>query len=331
MALRTLSLFSGAGGLDLAIGIARAHRTVCYVEREAFAAAVLVARMEEGRLDPAPVWSDVGTFDGGPWRGRVDLVTASPPCQPYSLAGQQRGLDDERGRTVLEHVARIVGEVQPRLLFLENVWNWWSGGHFREFGEQLSGLGYICRPPLRLAAADVGATHRRERGFCLAYRDGAGLEKLRGGSVLDGQREACGHNADGRGGAHVADSARGGRRKRGHAALELEPASAGAVLDYPASGGCPRANRPEQQERGPVQAGATAFRPPGPNDTEGWIAVLTEHPGLAPALEPGFCRVVDGVAYGLDDRAARLRCIGNGVDTISGAVAFDVLLAEIGL
>ena len=68
--LFALSLCAGAGGLDLGVRITEPRaRTVCYVEREAYAAACLVARMEDAALDRAPVWDDVATFDGRPWRG----------------------------------------------------------------------------------------------------------------------------------------------------------------------------------------------------------------------------------------------------------------------
>lgn len=90
-----LSLCSGAGGLDLGLAIAcPGYRAVGYVERETYAAAILVARMEDATLDPAPVWDDLATFDGRPWRGAVDVVTAGYPCQPFSVAGKRKGSDD---------------------------------------------------------------------------------------------------------------------------------------------------------------------------------------------------------------------------------------------
>jgi hypothetical protein len=77
-----LSLCSGAGGLDLGLAIAiPGYRAVGHVERETYAAATLVARMEDASLDKAVVWDDVGNFDGRPWRGAVDIVTSGYPCQ----------------------------------------------------------------------------------------------------------------------------------------------------------------------------------------------------------------------------------------------------------
>lgn len=79
-----LALCAGVGGLELGLRLAigPSYRTVCFVEREAFAAATLVARMEDEALDQAPVWDDLTTFDGRPWCGVVDLVAAGFPCQP---------------------------------------------------------------------------------------------------------------------------------------------------------------------------------------------------------------------------------------------------------
>ena len=72
-----LSLCSGAAGLDLGLHLALpGYRTVGHVERETYAAATLVARMEDASLDQAVVWDDVGTFDGRPWRGAVDFLSA---------------------------------------------------------------------------------------------------------------------------------------------------------------------------------------------------------------------------------------------------------------
>lgn len=187
--LRVLSLCSGAGCHDLALhGLFRA-RTVCYVEREAFAAAQLVALFRAGVLDAAPVWSDLGTFDARPWRGAVDCVVAGLPCQPYSVAGKRLGNDDARaigadGDGPIVHAARIIAECDPAVAFFENVPAWVTGGYFREFGDELCRLGYTIQDPLFLAASDVGASHRRERVWLLAVKPGRGQRVLRESSRL---------------------------------------------------------------------------------------------------------------------------------------------------
>lgn len=191
--LSVLSLCSGIGGLDLGIHRAFRSRTVCYVEREAFAAAVLVARMEEERLDQAPIWDDLKTFRGREWRGKVDLVAAGYPCQPFSQAGKQQGGEDPRH--LWPEVRRVVREVDPSLVVLENV-----RGHVRkglgEVLEDLHELGFHGEPGL-LSAGDVGLNHNRERVFVLAYKYSGGLEVLRSSGVLDGERETLRGDSDG--------------------------------------------------------------------------------------------------------------------------------------
>ncbi|SFK78720.1 DNA (cytosine-5)-methyltransferase 1 [Shimia haliotis] len=164
-----LSLCSGAGGLDLGLTIAMpGYRTVGHVERETYAAAILVARMEEAAMDPAPVWDDVASFDGRPWRGAVDIVTAGYPCQPFSVAGKRQGADDPRH--LWPHVARIIGEVEPPFVVLENVAHHLRLG-FPEVASGLVGMGYRLAAGL-FTAAEVGAPHKRERLFILAIREG---------------------------------------------------------------------------------------------------------------------------------------------------------------
>lgn len=201
MALRSLSLCAGIGGIDL--GLARWARSVCYVERDAYAASVLVARMEDKALDPAPVWSDLATFDARAWHGRVDLVTGGYPCQPFSHAGKRRGTDDERH--LWPHVFRILTESGASLGFFENVRGHLSLG-LSDVLADLAGAGWDAEWCC-VRASDVGAPHRRERLFILAYRDEPGREQLRRCGLLDGERAAQRNDADGRG-ADVADSAR---------------------------------------------------------------------------------------------------------------------------
>lgn len=164
--VNTLSLFSGAGGLDLGLRMALPGcRVVAYVEREGYACEVLASRMEEGRLDLAPIWTDVRTFDGRPWRGVVDLIAAGYPCQPYSAAGKRLG--DRDHRALWPHVRRIVDEVRPAGVFLENVAHHVARG-FEGVWNDLCERGFAVEAGL-FTAAEVGAGHLRRRLFVLAH------------------------------------------------------------------------------------------------------------------------------------------------------------------
>ena len=165
---RYISLFAGVGGLDLAVSIALPEsRCVCYVEGEIPAAEVLAARMHEGSLDDAPIWSDVRTFDGGPWRGKVDGIVGGFPCQDLSVAGKRAGIDGERSGLWSEF-ARIIGEVRPGFVFIENVPGLLANEPMRRVLGDLSALGFDAEW-ISLSASAVGAPHKRERVFVLAY------------------------------------------------------------------------------------------------------------------------------------------------------------------
>ena len=163
-----LSLCSGAGGLELGLKLALPGcKTVCYVEGEAYAASQLAARMEDETMDAAPVWSDVKTFDPKPWRGCVDIITAGYPCQPFSIAGSKRAEEDPRH--LWPYIKDIVSVVEPELCFFENVSHHLRLG-FEQVHDDLRSMGYSVAAGL-FTAEEVGATHKRERLFILAYRD----------------------------------------------------------------------------------------------------------------------------------------------------------------
>ena len=116
--LRTMHLFAGAGGGilgDLILG----HVPVCAVEIEEYPRKVLLARQRDGILPRFPIWDDIITFDGRPWRGRVDIVAGGFPCQDISAAGKGAGLAGARSGLWSE-MARIVCEVGPHFVFVEN-------------------------------------------------------------------------------------------------------------------------------------------------------------------------------------------------------------------
>ena len=171
--LNELALFAGAGG-----GILGGHllgwRTVCAVEWNAYAASVLVARQNDGILPAFPIWDDVQTFDGKPWKGIVDVISGGFPCQDISAAGKGAGIDGERSG-MWSHMARIVGEVRPRFVFVENSPMLVGRGLARVLGDFAS-LGYDARWDI-VGAADVGAPHQRDRIWIIA--SDANGERLR--------------------------------------------------------------------------------------------------------------------------------------------------------
>jgi DNA (cytosine-5)-methyltransferase 1 len=157
--MNELALFAGAGG-----GILGGHllgwRTVCAVEWEAYPASVLVARQNDKILSPFPIWDDVQTFDGKPWRGIVDVVSGGFPCQDISAAGGGAGIKGSRS-SMWGHMARIIGEVRPRYAFVENSPMLTSRG-LGTVLRDLAKMGYDAEWGV-LSAADVGANHLRER------------------------------------------------------------------------------------------------------------------------------------------------------------------------
>jgi DNA (cytosine-5)-methyltransferase 1 len=160
-----LELFAGAGGGILGSQML-GHRTVCAVEYDAYARSVLLARQADGTFSPFPVWDDVRTFDGLPWRGIVDVVSGGFPCQDISVAGKGAGIDGERSGLWRE-MARVVSEVRPRFVFVENSPALVTRGLGTVLGD-LSALGYDARWTV-MGAADVGAPHQRDRLWILAH------------------------------------------------------------------------------------------------------------------------------------------------------------------
>ena len=163
--LRELALFAGAGG-----GILGGHllgwRTICAVEWAAYPAAVLAARQDDGFLPPFPIWSDVQTFDGKPWRGRVDVVSGGFPCQDISSAGKGAGINGERSG-MWSHMARIIGEVQPAFVFVENSPMLTIRGMGTVLGD-LAAMGFDAEWGV-LGAGNLGAPHIRERVWVVGH------------------------------------------------------------------------------------------------------------------------------------------------------------------
>ena len=159
--MNELALFAGAGGGILG-GKLLGWRTVCAVEWEPYPASVLAARQNDGLLPPFPIWDDVQTFDGKPWRGIVDVVSGGFPCQAYSTAAAGRNTADD----LWPEMRRIVADVAPRYIFAENV----SRVAIDQAADDCESMGYKTRA-ISLSASDMGADHIRKRYWLLGDSD----------------------------------------------------------------------------------------------------------------------------------------------------------------
>ena len=189
-----LGLCAGIGGIELGIALATAgrFRPVCFVENDRFCQGVL-----ERRFPGVPTWDDLKTFDGKPWRGCVDIVSAGFPCQPFSVAGKQKGRED--ARYLWPEIARIIGECRPAAVFLENV----AERAYEEAVPDLEALDFECSPFRVATVAKMGGGHIRRRWFLLAHPSGNDIRQQPG--RLGGARgaEAAQPEADSLGYGHV--------------------------------------------------------------------------------------------------------------------------------
>jgi DNA (cytosine-5)-methyltransferase 1 len=354
---RVLALCAGVGSLELALKLAvPGTRLVGAVERDSYAAAVLVARMADASLEAAPIWSDLATFDGRPWRGAVDCITAGFPCQPFSAAGKRLGVEDDRW--LWPDIARVVGEVRPRYIFVENSPRLIRTALPGILGD-LAALGFDAEWD-RLSAGELGATHGRQRMYLLAHANSvrfrAGKHDLHTG---DGQSDAvwCSGavgNAYSRtvpqpvGGAQERTGAGSASKKLGDAhgpgperiGESLTRLRTHADRSGGASAGEARLANADGSQRAGHGSGVRAAAqgsaivdcrdavfarpwPPDQIDFAGWRELLAVEPGLEPAVR----RDADGLASRLD----RVRCIGNGVVPVVAAVAFLRLLDRLGV
>lgn len=201
------SLFSGIGGLEYGLESSGLGRVVWQVEQDSFCRTILAKYWPDADRSVCDVES-AGLFS----LPHVDVICGGPPCQDFSGAGAGVGITGERGRLIFAY-ERAVRAMRPRAVVLENVASgkvrWLP--HVRLF---LEALGYRTRA-IQVAAADVGAPHRRDRIFVIglahSYRGGApqpqghlaqgGRRIVNGGQALVAGKAAAesnmGRSADG--------------------------------------------------------------------------------------------------------------------------------------
>ena len=172
--LNELHLFAGIGGGILG-GIILGHRPVCAVELNPYCRAVLLQRQRDGILPRFPIWDDVQTFDGKPWQGKADIVCGGFPCQDISAAGQGKGIEGARSG-LWGQMVRVVREVRPRFVFVENSPNLVVRGLGRILGD-LAALGFDAAWGV-YGASDLDAPHHRKRIWILADSNRNGFDPL---------------------------------------------------------------------------------------------------------------------------------------------------------
>jgi DNA (cytosine-5)-methyltransferase 1 len=178
--VRELSLFTGAGGGILGSKLL-GWTTIGYVEWNDYCQRVLRQRIEDGLIDNAPIFGDIRSFNSEGYaeryRGMVDVISAGFPCQPFSVAGKRLAENDERN--MWPETRECIRIVRPRFALLENVPGLISSGYFGTVLGELSEIGYDAKWCV-LSAADVGAPHKRERLWILAYSSEQRLSKRSG-------------------------------------------------------------------------------------------------------------------------------------------------------
>jgi DNA (cytosine-5)-methyltransferase 1 len=300
--LHGLDLFSGIGGITKALD--GYVRPVAYCEIEPYARGVLLSRMHSGDLPLAPIWDDVSTLRGA-MLPQVDIIYGGFPCQDISCAGRREGLGGKRSGLFFE-ILRLVEEIRPIFIFLENVPNIRTKG-LAEAIRQLSSRGFDCRW-LCLSAEEMGAPHKRNRWFLLAHANSTdgrlqsiewaeGTEEILIGN--DGPKKSMGYTRSG-------ERSPGTEKQR----IVREVSENGTIDD-------------NSGRSSPALANADGTRLEGDQFAQ---LQFTEYSGKSSSkwweTEPNVGRV----AYGIPNRMDRLRALGNAVVPQCAREAFERLI-----
>lgn len=311
--MNELALFAGAGGGILG-GKLLGWNTVGAVEIEEYPRNVLLQRQRDGILRPFPIWDDVTTFDGRPWRGLVDVVTGGFPCQDISVAGKGAGITGARSGLWGE-MFRIIREVRPRFAFMENSPMLTVRGLGTVLGD-LASVGFAAEW-LVLGASAVGAPHRRERIWILAapHTDPDGMQCAELEREHEGAEEpSAGCQNRLATGPNMVDSDGFGRHALGNVSQDVS----GALPKTPERKFSGAISPPNSFSDADLQGNRRRFSFAG--DVDECIAERSAKKAWW-LSEPGLGRVADGVAHKMD----RLRAIGNGQVPLVAAVAFNEL------
>lgn len=186
--LTAVSLFSGAGGMDIGVQQAGFNIKAC-IELDKNCCATLRENISREKRDTIVYEGDIKTIepeivlnDIGMVPGQVDLLFGGPPCQAFSQIGKQKSLEDERG-LLLFQIIRYANILQPRAIMIEQVKGLLNakdlsgkkGGVFEQFIKRLEEMDYVPKWKVMLAA-DYGVAQMRERVFIVATKKPNGFK-----------------------------------------------------------------------------------------------------------------------------------------------------------
>ena len=294
MGLKIGSLFSGIGGLDLAVEAVIGGRVAWMCERDPYCRRVLARHWPN-----VPIFEDVETLTDPP---RVDVLAGGFPCQDISIAGKQEGIEYGKKSGLWREFARIIRMVRPRFIYLENVAAITFPGRGLDLvlGDLASGgfdAEWSC-----FRASDVGAPHGRNRWFLfgwMADADGLGFNGDSKFPETEKEREDLFTDFDA--GSKTMANPDGPRFKNNGIPGEFQSEFASDSM-------------PSREPFGPHEW------PPGPEDIEGWRDWIGR--GLC---SPVIRRGPNGFPGGLDVRP-RLKALGNAVCPQQAAEAFRQLM-----
>jgi DNA (cytosine-5)-methyltransferase 1 len=307
--LNGLSLFTGIGGIDLALS--EWVRPVAYCENDRYAQSVLLSRMAEGKLPIAPIWDDVKTLSGEQFNKRIDIIYGGSPCQGFSVAGLGKGMEDERSGLVFE-IFRLTDELKPAFVFLENVPAIRTRGLDRVL-QEFTKRGYDCRWTM-LSAAEVGANHKRERWFLLAYDNSTG-RRLQPEPGKQQEKIDIINNGEKK---FMADTASKGLQKHRGKYRLYENSKKGEII-----GVCKNvAYAKRKRSQGSREYAKSLYSEENQTRKTDWINNGGQRIQTNWFVEPDVGRVANGV----QNRVDRIKCLGNAVVPLQAKTAFERLM-----
>ena len=359
-----ISFCTGYGGLEL--GLRRAGvdlRVICNVEIEAFVQANLVAKTEEGRMDNAPIWSDIKTFPASIFRGKVCGIIGGYPCQPFSSAGKRKGEEDPRH--LWPYIRSHVRTIRPLWCFFENVQGHATMGLWRVLSD-LEEEGYETTWGI-FSAEEVGAPHQRKRVFILAQLPdtrsphGGEVQFAEGRAEENAKEQESDRNGDQRGADQLGNPA--SERPRGGSANcegeqsevlgerlesdgELANPASGQPGESQARNGREDTGGGSEETRWPARSGEEQYeweeprvvadsRLLGQKEQKQQATGVEQHSDreqIKSETQSELGGTTDGTRSGVDaiaNRVDRLRLLGNGVVPQTAELAWRTLWKEL--